>query len=297
MAANSARRAFTLVELLVVIAIIGILVALLLPAVQAARESARRTQCTNNLKQLALGAHNHHDTYKKLPNGGEHWSIAPEYNASGSPLINEDQRAGWGFQVLPFIEQQIVWEGGNKPTVAEKQIQAMGAVIPAFFCPSKRAPRILPPIAAWYGPSGTYPHAPIDYAGSNHDNTGAIVRNTSAPSQTISLAGVTDGTSNVMLFAEKRLNRAFLGSYQSDDNEGYTCGWDHDVMRFATREPRPDFTNSGGGDGEQRFGASHPGGFIAANCDGSVRFISYTITLTMFTRYGDRRDGQTLELP
>src|SRR6187397_2048734 len=118
------RRGFTLIELLVVIAIIGVLIALLLPAVQAARESARRTQCTNNLKQLALGCHNHHDTYKKLPNGGQHWPFPPEYNSNAVPEVNEKQRAGWGFQVLPFIEQRPLWEGATGSSIANKQIQA-----------------------------------------------------------------------------------------------------------------------------------------------------------------------------
>jgi prepilin-type N-terminal cleavage/methylation domain-containing protein len=100
------RRAFTLVELLVVIAIIGVLVALLLPAVQAARESARRTQCVNHLKQLALAAQNHADTYRILPSaGGPGWDYHMSY-INGVPQIAPQQHGGWGFQILPFIEQQ-----------------------------------------------------------------------------------------------------------------------------------------------------------------------------------------------
>jgi prepilin-type N-terminal cleavage/methylation domain-containing protein len=293
------RSAFTLVELLVVIAIIGILVALLLPAVQSAREAARRTQCVNNLKQLALGAHNHHDTYKVLPNGGENWTFAPDYNANMVPEVKDMQRAGWGFQVLPFIEQQNLWQGSNQTTIANKQIQAMGAVVPAFFCPSRRNPQALPANASWYGPSGTYVHGPTDYAGSNTENTGAIVQNVglNSPLDSISMARITDGTSNTLLFGDKRMDRTNLNNYQSDDNEGFTCGWDHDTMRRTGSgyDPRPD-TNNNSGWGEERFGSSHPGGFLTAACDGSVKFISYTIPMAMFTNYGVRNDGNVVDV-
>ena len=84
------RRGFTLVELLVVIAIIGILVALLLPAIQAAREAARRTQCGNNLKQYGVALHNYHDTYKVFPTGTSSWDNYPY--------------VGWQYRILPFTE-------------------------------------------------------------------------------------------------------------------------------------------------------------------------------------------------
>jgi Tfp pilus assembly protein PilE len=98
------------VELLVVIAIIGILVALLLPAVQAAREAGRRMSCQNNLKQLGLAAHNHHDTLLALPHGGRHWNYVPRY-VNGVPQVKEKQLAGWGFQISPYMEQTNIFNG------------------------------------------------------------------------------------------------------------------------------------------------------------------------------------------
>jgi prepilin-type N-terminal cleavage/methylation domain-containing protein/prepilin-type processing-associated H-X9-DG protein len=104
------RLGFTLIELLVVIAIIGVLIALLLPAVQKVREAANRTQCANNLKQIGLAMHNFHDTYGVFPNqGGQSWSgIA--YDSSGTPLGTKYQTAGWLFQILPFIEQDNLFK-------------------------------------------------------------------------------------------------------------------------------------------------------------------------------------------
>src|SRR3954468_7057678 len=136
------RRGFTLVELLVVIAIIGILVALLLPAVQAARESARRSQCVNNLKQLVLGIHNHHDTIRRLPPGG-----AMDQPPFGTDLPTGSNRWGssWMVYILPYIEQQSLYQqwqftGQSGAFNANNNAAAKGFVNKGFLCPSSPMP-------------------------------------------------------------------------------------------------------------------------------------------------------------
>jgi prepilin-type N-terminal cleavage/methylation domain-containing protein len=100
---------FTLIELLVVIAIIGVLIALLLPAVQKVREAANRIQCANNLKQIGLAVHNFHDTYNHFPTQGGWWCHGISYNMDGTPHGPKYQQAGWGFQILPYLEQQPLY--------------------------------------------------------------------------------------------------------------------------------------------------------------------------------------------
>src|SRR5437660_1659866 len=154
------QNGFTLIELLVVIAIIAILIALLVPAVQSVREAANRAQCQNNLKQIGLAVLTHHDTYKFVPSGGVTWSIPPTYITAGHPAIGPQQTGGWVFPLLPFLEQADVWKGGGGKTIEACQIFAISTPIPTFFCPSRRAPMVLPPISNWYTPSGNFEHAP-----------------------------------------------------------------------------------------------------------------------------------------
>ena len=132
---KSRFRAFTLVELLVVIAIIGILVALLLPAIQAAREAARRTQCTNHLKQIGLAVQNFAGAKKVLPTGGTipYPEIESYVSADGSPFGPDRQGLGWAFQILPYLEEANVQ---TLRTMADVR----STIIPVYNCPSRRSP-------------------------------------------------------------------------------------------------------------------------------------------------------------
>lgn len=136
------HRAFTLVELLVVIAIIGILVALLLPAIQAARESARRQECVNHLKQLSLAALNHHDSTGHFPTGGWGWDWVGDPDRG----TGQDQPGGWIFNLMPFTEEGVSYASasdGQPDTLTPQQLKAIRAIVikplPLIMCPSRRA--------------------------------------------------------------------------------------------------------------------------------------------------------------
>jgi len=285
------RRGFTLIELLVVIAIIAILIGLLLPAVQKIREAANRMKCQNNLKQIGLALHNHHDQLGKFPAAGNSWVDPPTFLAAGQPAQLSQQLGGGMYQILPFIEQDNAWRGGGKTTIADCQIVAIGQKVPNYFCPSRGAPRAMSG-GSWYGPSGTYDHAQTDYAGSNTEGTGIIARGLNG--KTIADMAQ-DGTSNTIMAGEKRMDKRNLGQFQSDDNEGYSSGLDHDVMRYTdvNHPPAPD-TNNGSGWGEEKFGSSHTSGFQCVFGDGSVKMLRYSINPTVFSYLGNINDGQAV---
>lgn len=208
------RRAFTLVELLVVIAIIGILVALLLPAVQAAREAARRMQCTNNLKQLGLALHNYHDTFKTMPFG------------KGASYTGAVIYARWSVHalILPYMEQRNIQD--NIDFRMPPETPGMGGVInfmpayqnpnrenaavcrtriPLFLCPSDITPtdawnaqnNYVGNQGGWLCDRGDLPPGPNDIS-PNEYQTGIFYYLSQ-----VRLADVTDGLSNTMFFSEK----------------------------------------------------------------------------------------------
>ena len=308
----SQNRGFTLVELLVVIAIIGILIALLLPAVQAAREAARRMQCVNHLKQMTLGVLLHEQTHRIFPDGGD--GVAAIRTISGSdPALAPGQDWGWAYQILPYIELNHLWEMPN-------DIEVQKTPVTIYACPSRRSASDIIDSSSY----GRGLRAPMDYAGNaGIDETGAWPQGyggmgngldgpiTIRPDSTdpnrgpsVRLRDITDGTSNTLLIGEKCLNIQLLGSLQTDDGSGWVNGWDWDTIRWGYFPPHADWSKpfsvvNGGMPPDQiplhaAFGSSHPGGFNAAMCDGSVRTISFDIMLDTFKNLSSRNDGEVI---
>jgi prepilin-type N-terminal cleavage/methylation domain-containing protein len=212
------RSGFTLVELLVVIAIIGILIALLLPAVQKVREAANRTQCKNNLKQIGVGLQNFHFTNGFFPtNGGpapgkpakiwDNVSGSQRYWATADPLAApRDQTGSWAFSILPHIEQDNAFHSDNQ-----------GSGIPVYVCPSRgRTPALPVPasdpvyVGITYGtnPPGLNPWSTTDYAGNgylliNRWPDGGVP----VAGEPLAILDVKDGVSNTILVGEKAMDR------------------------------------------------------------------------------------------
>ena len=279
------RPGFTLIELLVVIAIIAILIALLVPAVQKVREAAARIQCANNLKQIGLGFHNHHNTHRFFPDGGEHWNpeAYPRTMVGGAPAVAPNQNWGWGYQLLPYVEQENVWRNPSNDAVR-------GALIPIYFCPSRRPPMIVhagsPAVDCgmldYGGNAGTTEYTldnppDEDQAALGNGNNGLVVRRPGGKglrSGLVRLTNIPDGSSNTILVGEKRMRPDKLGTAQANDDQGYTAGWDRDEVVWGIQPPQQDLP---GQNGDYQFGSAHAGGFNALFADGSVRRISYSI--------------------
>lgn len=284
-------QGFTLVELLVVIAIIGTLVALLLPAVQSAREAGRRAQCSNNLKQIGLAFLLHLDSYGYFPFGGVTRTY-PTMNSGGSPLIGENQTGGWAFQILPYVEEDPLYHCNNLDTIKSTPITL-------YFCPSRRRPQV-----AAQGPFQG--NALMDYAASNQDgpekvdgsanNGSGVVRS----SHVVKIAKITDGTSKTMMVGEKRLCLSTLGEGVGDDDHGYSIGWDLDTVARTDMQPSADpaqaCINGMGGlpIWNGLMGSSHPAGFNAVFADGAVRQLTFTIEPVLFADLGNISDGEVV---
>ena len=287
----SKPRAFTLVELLVVIAIIGVLVSLLLPAVQAAREAARRSQCQNHLKQLGLAMHNFHDTYGKLPAGGY---------PPGTGLYH--QRMSGFVPMMPFYEQQTLYELFHVDQSQEHadNADAISRTVPMLFCPSRRGPSV--------GASGYYlPDAARgDYAFSaggegSHCNTTDLNNFDGMFSQndTLTMANISDGLSNTIALGEKRIERRADSETDAElrnlDGPHYRWGY------HATRNMKSPMSSSlltSLSDLDANFGSSHTGnGVHFLFGDASVHFLAPTINWTTYQNLAYRADGNPVALP
>ncbi len=289
------RQGFTLVELLVVIAIIGVLVGLLLPAVQSAREAARRMQCSNNLKQIGLALHNYHDAFGRFPSG----SI---YNNS-TTSIGGDRISGW-VAILPFMEMGNIYDLWDFRYGYDNSQNNAGKreTVDGYFCPSK--PRT---------EKGSSSVAYGDYAlsvGTGHCNTATkeYWRGLFNQGTRFAFRDITDGTSNTIAVGEKRtVQSSSLVSPQ------YRWGWhsarnmNYPMNRDIVSDASFNFLNADGSnragttaawdDYWANFGAEHAGGVQFLMADGSVHFLTDSIEFSLYQNLGDKADKNVINFP
>jgi len=252
---------FTLIEVLVVIAIIGVLVALLLPAVETARESSRRSACANNLRQQAIAVRLHVDVHQTFPTGG--WK---DYLGAPDAGYGPKQPGGWIYNILPYIEEDNLRQLGRglKDQPREEALkELMETPIHVFYCPSRRLPRLYP----YAGGDLKNAKPPKEVAKTDYAISATIsYEKSEVIMPDIQLHG--KGTSKTLLAAEKSL---LSDTYTNGTGAGDTLvayvGDSDDIRRQPTGSPVSD---KAGGTG---FGGPHPGGANVAYCDGSVRFI------------------------
>jgi len=307
------REGFTLIELLVVIAIIAILIALLVPAVQKVREAAARTQCQNNLKQLALGVHSYHDTFKSVPQ-----------NYGGlNGWANGSSSWSWIAMTLPYIEQAPLYNSiGLSAGAANVRLNTspltLSSAIPILRCPSDPDAQTLlmtgradisgaPAVSNYKGVSGQnwgWGNAlwnPLPGIGANNGSTNGLesgdglLYRSNAGAGTLkkyTFLSVTDGTSNTFMIGESLPNAcAWTGWWAYSNNVTGTCGIYPNAQDTAVGA----YVGPGDWNSCYAFHSKHTGGLQFAMVDGSVHYVPNNISITVYrhlaTIMGNEADG------
>ena len=319
------RSAFTLVELLVVIAILGILIALLLPAVQAAREASRRMSCQSNLKQVGLGLLNYDDAQKSFPSGGwgHLWTGMP------SRGFGLRQPGGWAYSLLPYIEQRPLWEMARNGDVDEANAR-LQQPLPIFNCSSRRAcqawpiderqPYLKTPkpagsplslarsdlainagathLAGHNGPPTLERGDDPDYPWPNQEGFGIMpavaFTGISHVHASATQRRITDGMSQTYLAGEKYLHPdQYANGEALGDNDSLYSGYCSDNHRFTalsaplSRDGQAAIDDHGA---NYRFGSAHPAGVNFVYCDGSVQVVAFDVDPEIHYLAGHRAD-------
>jgi prepilin-type N-terminal cleavage/methylation domain-containing protein/prepilin-type processing-associated H-X9-DG protein len=270
------HQAFTLIELLVVMAVIGVLVALLMPAVQSSREAARRIHCQSQLKQLGVALHNYHDVHGLFPAGS--YVIGPSFRTLSG--------WGWGAMILPQVEQTPLYQQINFDigTAVGSNLSIIDRSVSLWRCPSDVAP-VRMTIFPAFNPS-------VSIASGNYTGVEGILRELSA----VRMGDITDGTSQTLLLGERIVQESVNGSLP------HTAGWFGQIAFSSSYEYRSIphesalrlYPINGSPGAPNYFSSRHTAGANFCFADGAVRFLSENLDGVVLESLGTRNGGETV---